>query len=269
MHFNFGMNAENILWVLRFSAELVLLVVLLGKDRIKRFPWFTASIAVMALQLMTVKLLYGRLPQITMAMIIIVLADLTAVLAIGVLIEMARRCFPGASTRAWSIGILAVALPGVAVVALWGHWPAWRTLTTHSELALLGMGQLAAQKSGIFIAVATIVMGILVVFVGARFGADRRSHPQQIVIGLSTASLAEIGVQVVWQLIAKNAAPHTMAEYQRVLAMRERLYDANSAVYVAVLLWWIVCLWFEEPGKGLTADNPGEDAPEPMKLPAQ
>jgi hypothetical protein len=108
-----------------------------------------------------------------------------------------------------------------------------------------------------------------VVFMGARFGADRRSHPQQIVIGLSTASLAQIGVQVVWQLIAKNAAPHTMAEYQRVLALRERLYDANSAVYVAVLLWWIVCLWFDEPGKGPAAEDAGEDAPELMDQPTQ
>ena len=39
-----------------------------------------------------------------------------------------------------------------------------------------------------------------------------------------------------------------MAEYQRVVGLREKLFNANSVVYVLVLIWWIVCLWIDEPG---------------------
>ena len=47
MHFNFDFSTAQVLWTLTFAALLVLLVVLLGRDRAQRFPWFTASIAMM------------------------------------------------------------------------------------------------------------------------------------------------------------------------------------------------------------------------------
>jgi hypothetical protein len=34
-----------------------------------------------------------------------------------------------------------------------------------------------------------------------------------------------------------------------------KLNDAYSAVYLAVLVWWIACLWIDEPG---TADQDAE-----------
>ena len=48
MHFNFDFSTGQILWTLTFAALLVLLVVLLGRDRARRFPWFTASMVMMA-----------------------------------------------------------------------------------------------------------------------------------------------------------------------------------------------------------------------------
>ena len=48
-------------------------------------------------------------------------------------------------------------------------------------------------------------------------------------------------------MIAKTAAPHSQAEYERVVALRDKLFNANGALYVAVLVWWIVCLWIDEP----------------------
>ena len=57
MHSNFDFSASQILWTLTFAALLVLLVVLLGRDRARRFPWFTASIATMGLLLLTSQLL--------------------------------------------------------------------------------------------------------------------------------------------------------------------------------------------------------------------
>ena len=43
MHFNFAFTAVQVLWTLTFAAHLVLLVVLLGRDRTRRFPWFTTG----------------------------------------------------------------------------------------------------------------------------------------------------------------------------------------------------------------------------------
>jgi hypothetical protein len=56
-----GQIVERVLWTLTFAAQLVLLVVLMGRDRARRFPWFTAGIALYALRLMAEILLAGRM----------------------------------------------------------------------------------------------------------------------------------------------------------------------------------------------------------------
>ena len=96
MPFNLHFTTIQILWTLTFAALLVLLIVLLGRDRIKRFPWFTTSIVLLALRLLTSKLLFGKLPQITLSEIFITLGDVIALVGLLVLVEMARRSFRGA-----------------------------------------------------------------------------------------------------------------------------------------------------------------------------
>src|SRR5580658_726930 len=106
MHFNFNFSAGEILWTLTFAALLVLLVVLLGRDRVKRFKWFTASIALMALRMLASRLLLGRMAPIVSSEIFLVLADLAAIVAVLVVVEMARRAFNGASRKAWIVATL-------------------------------------------------------------------------------------------------------------------------------------------------------------------
>src|ERR1700738_1623661 len=84
MHFNFPFSVLTVLWTLTFAAHLVLLVVLLGRGRVRPFPWFTATITVGAFRLLTSRLLFGRLPQMTMATIFIVVADIGAFLGLMV-----------------------------------------------------------------------------------------------------------------------------------------------------------------------------------------
>lgn len=248
MHFNFAFTAVQVLWTLTFAAHLVLLVVLLGRDRTRRFPWFTTGIALVALRLLSSRLLYGRMPQLTMGAIFIVLADLSAVVGLLVVLELARRAFGRVQRRTWIVWILVFAVLGASVLAAWGKWPAWKALAFDTSMARLGLMQLLAQKTGLLVDVFTVALGLLVVLFGRRYGAGWRSHAQQIVIGLSTASLGQLAVQAIWQVIAKTAAPHSMAEYQRVVGLREKLFNANSVVYLVVLIWWIVCLWIDEPG---------------------
>ena len=111
----------------------------------------------------------------------------------------------------------------------------------------------------------TIGLCLLVILFGRRYGAGWRSHVQQILIGLSTASIAQMAVRGIWQSIAAHAVPHTEAEYQHVVGLQEKLYNGNSVVFVAVVVWWIVCLWINEPGSDVSAPAMVEIA-EPVAL---
>jgi hypothetical protein len=261
MHF-LGFTIVQILWTFTFASILVLLVVLLGRDRARWFPLFTASIALTALRLLASRMLYGRMAPITMSSIFLTLALIEVAVSLLVLVEIARRAFAGASRRTWLIGTLLLLAVGGVVMAKWGPWPPWRTLAADSALAVLRLMQLAAQKIGILTEVLTAGLGLLVILFGRRFKAGWRSHTQQIAIGLSTMAIAQIAVRGIWEQIALHAAPTTQAEYEHVLGIQEKLYNANSVVYIAVVVWWIACLWIDEPGAASAAEIPAEAATE-------
>ncbi len=261
MHFDFHFTAVQVLWTLTFAALLVLLVVLYGRDRARRFPWFTASIVLVALRLLTNRILHDRLSPITMGEVAITLADITALVNLFVIIEMARRAFRRASSRAWLAWTLVLlALAGV-VLWKWGPWPQWKTIAFDTTIARLQFMQFVAIKIGLLTDVLAVGLALPVVAFGHRYGAGWRSHVQRIVIGLSTASLSQMSVQAIWQIIARHTTPHSQAEYQRVMGIQDKMLNANSAVYVLVLIWWIVCLWIDEPGSAAAETVSVDSAP--------
>jgi len=275
MHPDFHFTAVQILWTFTFAAQLVLLVVLLGRDRIKRFPWFTLGIALMALRLLASRLLLNRLPPITLSSIFIAMADVSAIVGLLVVIEMARRAFARVQRHIWLAGALAVLLPALIVLAAWGPWPPRQTLVANSALALLRLMQLGAQKLDLLIDLLTVELGLLVVLLGRRFGSGWRTHVQRVVVGLSTASIGQIAVEAIWQFIAKTAVPHSQAEYDRIVGLRDKLFNANGLLYIAVVVWWIVVLWMDENGSSDANGNipltPGPVYvvdPEPSVVPA-
>ena len=248
MHFDFHFTAVTVLWTLTFASLLVLLVVLMGRDRARRFPWFTTSIVMVALRLLTNRLLHDKLPQLTMGTVAITLADISVLVALIVLVEMARQAFKKASTLAWTGWAVALlALSGV-VLWKWGPWPHWKAIAFDTPIAKLQLMQLFAVKTGLLVDVLTVGLGLLVVALGQRYGAGWRSHVQRIMIGLSTASIAQMGAQGIWETIARHTTPHSRAEYEHVLGLQEKLLNTNSVVYLLVLVWWIGCLWVDEPG---------------------
>lgn len=250
MHFNFPFTVLSILWTLTFAALLVLLVVLMGRDRARRFPWFTTSIVIVALRLLTNRLLHDKLPPIRMGEVAITLADLGALVGLLVLVEIARRAFKKASWKAWTgWGVLMLAI-GAVVLWKWGPWPNWKGMAFDTTIAKLQFMQLVAVKTGLLMYVLSILLGILVVAIGARYGAGWRSHVQRIVIGLSTAALSQIAAQGTFEMIVHHTTVDSRAKYEHLMNMQEKLLNGNSAVYVLVLIWWIVSLWIDEPGKG-------------------
>ncbi len=257
MHFHFPFTALEILWTLTFAAQLVLLVVLLGRERLKRYPWFTASIVVLTLRALSARLLFHRVPELTFSAILITLADIGAVIGLLVLVEMARAGFGGVRRRFWiPIAIVSLAIGGV-VLGFWGPWPAWKTLNVHSRLGVLLTMQLAAQKGELLLGVLTVELGILVLLFGRRFKAGWRTHTQRIVIGLSTAATARLAFAGALEAIARHAAVKSRQDYDRLLALGDKFTNANNALYLVVLVWWIACLWVDEPG----ATKPDESLP--------
>jgi hypothetical protein len=260
MHFHFDFSAGQILWTLTFAGLLVLLVVLLGRDRARRFPWFTASMVMMALRMVASRLLADRMPPITFNEIFLSLSDLASIVAIGVIVEIARRAFRRSGRIAGIVAALIVLGIGGFVTAKWGPWPAWKTLMAGSQLSVLRLMQLFAQKTDLLADTLTIQLGLLVVLFGRRFGAGFRSHTQQIAIGLSTASTGQLLVRLIWQQIAMHTTIHTQADYTRVMGLQEKFYNANNVVYLAAILWWIVCLWIDEPGAVVAANSEQQTA---------
>jgi hypothetical protein len=245
MHFHFPFTAVAVLWTLTFAAHLVLIVVLFGRDRARRFPVFTASIVFTALRLLVARLLLPGVSQMAGLEIVLVTAVIGVVLSLLVVVELARHAFRSARREAWLAGALVVMAIGAAVLWFWGPWPHWTEVKQGSPWELL---QLLAQKGSLLVDVENIAVGLAIVLLGYRCGAGWRSHTQRIVIGLSTASIGELAVPEIWRAIARHSTPHSMAEYTHLIGLREKLYNANSALFFAVLVWWIVCLWRDEPG---------------------
>lgn len=261
MHFHFPFSANEILWTLTFAAHLVLLVVLMGRDRIRRFPWFTANIVLIAFRLLSAKMLYGHLAQIAMAEIFIGLACLGAIVTAMMLQELARKAFAGIARAKWVAGALVLMAIGATVLATWGQWPAWKTLTAQGTLSHLELLQFLALKASLLLDVETVLLGVVVLFFGWRYAAGWKTHVQRIVIGLATTSLSQVTMQATWEWIARSAKPQSMAEYQHFINLRQHIFSANSFVYLLALIWWIACLWKDEPA-AQSAPAP-ESAPQP------
>lgn len=258
MHFNLHFSTGQVLWTLTFAALLVLLVVLLGRDRVRRYPWFTAAMVIMTLRMLASRLLFGRMAPMVSSTVYLVMADISAIIAVLVVVEVARRAFAGAGRTQWIAATLVLLAVGAVVLWQWGPWPSAKTLFANSAIGYLRLMQLIAQKTDLLADVLIIEVGLLVMFFGRCFKAGWRSHTQQIAIGLSTASIAQLTVRGIWQEIAMHTTVHSQAEYEHVMSLQEKVYNANSVVYLVVLLWWIVCLWMDEPG---TKDAGSEGEP--------
>jgi len=262
MHPHSPFSIVEVLWTLTFAAQLVLLVVLLGRERTRRFPWFTASVIVIALRVLAARLLYNRLSQLTFSAILIALGDIGVLVGILLLIELSRKGFRGARRPASIIFAAVMLAVGGVVLRYWGPWPVWKTLTANSGLAVLLCMQLAAQKGELLVGILTIQLVLLMAFFGRRYGAGWRSHAQRILVGLSTVAISQFAVQAIWQLIAAHTKSTSQEQYERLIGVRDKMSNANSVVYIAVLIWWIYCLWKDEPG-----GEPAAVAPVPASQP--
>jgi hypothetical protein len=263
MHFNFD-SVRQILWTLTFAAQLILLVVLLGRDRIRRHPWFTAYIALAALRLMAEVLLAGRMAPLPLNEILLTTANLATIVGLLLVVEVAWLAFAGLQRSLWIVNTIGLLLVAGGVLAVWGPWPHWKDLVWDTLIGRLHLLQLTAQKGELFVDLLFVELGLVVVIFGPQFKAGWRSHTQKIAIGLSTVGLAWLVILETFQLVVRSLQQHPQ-DSDHVFKLGNNLMNADKVVYLAALVWWIVWLWLDEPGT--TPSAPAETTPEQMELP--
>jgi hypothetical protein len=260
---------QRIVWTLTFAAQLILLVVILGRGRARRYPIFTASIGLFALRMMAEVLLSGRMAQIPLQTTLLTLSNVTVVVSLLVLVELARRGFAGLHRPLWIVNSVGLVLVAGGVLAVWGPWPKWKSLAVETTVGKLHLAQLVAQKGELFVALLTVGLCVLVVVFGRQFKAGWRSHTQSITLGLAAAAVALLALQeILYRMqatvlrIVQAQQPNARQEYQRIVSQAGTLVIINQAIFIAVLIWWIVWLWLDEPGAAETADGaPTEETP--------
>jgi hypothetical protein len=236
---------QRVAWTLTFAAQLVLLVVLYGRNRTPRYPWFTAIIALSALRLMAEVLLAGRVGMVPFSVTVLSLADLSVIVSLLVLVELARRAFAGLHRPLWIVNSAGLALLASGVMLVWGPWPVWQNLGVGTLLGNLRLMQLMMQKGELLVALLTVGLGILVVIFGRQFKAGWRSHTFMIVLGLAFVSAASLAIQGGLQIAVLTHHIQTRADLDKTASV---LGSVQQIVYLAALIWWISWLWLDEPG---------------------
>jgi hypothetical protein len=192
-------------------------------------------------------MLTNRISMIPLETIFIVLADLTAVISVLVMIEVARRAFSGANSKAWIVGSVATVLVAAAVAVFSTRWPQMQSLAVNSFLGVLRLLQLAAQRIEMLAEVLAVETGLLVVILGRKFKAGWRSHVQSIAIGLAAVALATLAEQAYLQYLSTRVQITSSEQYQSLMKLVTWLVDGNQVFYIVALIWWIVWLWRDEP----------------------
>lgn len=251
----------QVIWTLIFASQLVLLVVLIGRERHRRFPWFTASIVLSALRLLTAELLYERLPMISYNAISLSLACISVGVSLAVLVELDLMILTGRSR--WVAGLAALLTGGIAV-ALWGPWPSWELINIHTQIGVLRAMQVAAVKGESLAAIVALALGLAILIyqvyprkravpTGGSGGCiGWSSRPARILLGITTYSVALIATMAVRQLIAlaANSHPLTHSEFERIQELLERLANVPYTALIPVQIWWIYSMWIEKPNLG-------------------
>jgi hypothetical protein len=246
------LNTEQILWALMLAAYLILLIVLLGRDRVRLFPFFTAATALSTVTLLANHLLSGKLTTLAYYWQSYTGLGFESILGILVLIELTRRVFASGKAglllepAGWLAATLATVAGSLGAVWAWGPWPAWKALNAQPAQFHLLLVILIAMKSQLFVSILTVLVCLLLLIFGRRFGFAWNTQVQQIAVGLSTNALAFLIVQAISQSINSRVHIGSRQEYEHIVHLFTNMENARTALGVLVLVWWTAWLWRDE-----------------------
>jgi len=250
MHF----SIEQVLWALLLAAHLILLIALIGRERIARFRWFTAYLTLSAVGLIANHLLHGKLTMVAFYWQNYTLLALQSIVGLFMLAELAKQTFstgkgPIVAKPNFYIGWSAVliALTAAAVWA-WGPWPSLQSLSGNPSQLRLYVVILIGMKGQLGVMILTVLAALVMRMYGPRFGSRWRSHAQQIALGLSTSALAFLAVQAVNDVLSHTLHPKTRDEYAHAVQLVTRMENARTVVWILSLLWILYWIWRDEPG---------------------
>ena len=275
---HFALTFRQVLWTLSFASHLVLLVVLFGRHLARRYPFFTAITVLLALRLLAEDLLGGRIAVLTLQEIYLVGSDLSALLALGLSVELLRRAFAGASRAFWQRTIAALTLVTATAMGFWKPWltpaqicppNATTTIRVLNAMVLWAAprGTLLVprglDKGNLLGQLLLLQVGLLILFLGRRYQAPLRSHTFKIALGFAALALVWLGSQLGWQIIVSTVHIQSRAQYDGILALGGRLINTGHIANLIAVLWWIGWLWFEEKQPLQAASvAPAEDSAE-------
>ena len=257
MHF----TIEQTLWAILLAAHLTLLIVLMGRERAARFRWFTAYMALNTIILIANHMLHGKLTTVAFYWQSYSLLALTSIVGIFMLAELAKQIFSTGKSGlivkpnaylGW--GCILFALSAAAVWA-WGPWPTLQALQAEPTQLRLLIVILIGMKGQLGVMILTVLVAFVLRLFGKRFGADWRSHPQQIALGLSTSALAFLAVQGINDALSRTLHPKTREEYTRAVHLISRIENARTVIWTLAIVWITFWLWRDEPGAPAQTDS--------------
>jgi len=240
------------------AGHLILLVVLMGRDRVRLFPWFTALTVASTLELLAEHLLNDKLTTLATYWVNFSAMIVVWVLGVLVLVELSRRIFSSGKAglilkpRGW--GGWSLVTVGLALLAVWfwGPWPTWQALQmeykTEPVQFKIMILVLTATRGQMVLAILTVEVVLLFAIFAKRFGFDWRTHPRQIALGLVVNALGILSISGIAEYLKHYRDLSNPEVLRQSQALVENAEKGRHILGVLVLAWWIVCLWKDKPG---------------------
>jgi hypothetical protein len=218
------------IWVACLTGEIVLLLVLLLRNRAGSFPVFSVYILGIILRSLIGMFVKTHFPAETFKHYSWTAGILDECLQLFVLFEIAEHVFAPTGKWAADVGRTMVAMASASAVAAalisWLANPA-----TQSRMQTFKM------RSDFFSAVLMSELFVCMVILSSTFGLPWKTHAARIAQGFGAYSLACIALGI----------PKIFFGLQHGTHQFEEMNHLRSVIYLACEVYWVVMLWAEAP----------------------
>ena len=240
-------NLQSSIWMTGLVAHLLLLLVLVVRGRVARYPIFTALIVFYVVRSVLPRMDFTHTLSQTAYLWLFWSFEIgDVVLRALVLGELIWHAFRGtqvqpARVAAWSAVAIA-ASAALAVVA-----GPMQSILVWSIFS----------KGNVAVAILSLVTLAALIFTRSRTGLAWRSHVFAICNGLAFYAIVFLVLQAMRLWGAGSASPHGSSEH--VSTLRLWMQASAAVAYLLVVLYWLVAMWLDDrprfaPAEAVIAD---------------